>query len=49
MDILNHFIDFMTCEMWWRTLLLGVSLEYSVGITCTLFFVARSNIESLFL
>jgi hypothetical protein len=27
MDILNHFIDFMTCEMQWETHLLSVTIE----------------------
>jgi hypothetical protein len=27
MDILNHFIDFMTCEMWWRTPPLSVTIQ----------------------
>jgi hypothetical protein len=27
MDILNHFIDFMTCEMQWGTPLLGITIE----------------------
>jgi hypothetical protein len=27
MDILNHFIYFMTCEMRWETSLLGVTIE----------------------
>jgi hypothetical protein len=27
MDILNHFIDFMTCEMQWGMPLLGVTIE----------------------
>jgi hypothetical protein len=27
MDILNHVIDFMTCEMWWRTPPLSVTIE----------------------
>jgi hypothetical protein len=26
-DILNYFIDFMICEMQWRTPLLGVTIE----------------------
>jgi hypothetical protein len=28
MDILNHFIDFVTCEMRWRTPLLNVTIEW---------------------
>jgi hypothetical protein len=32
MDILNHFIDFMTCEMQWGTPLLGVTIELIVHI-----------------
>jgi hypothetical protein len=61
MDILNHFIDFMTYEMRWGTPLLGitielifhiqtgVSLEYSVNVPYTLVFVTHLNTESLFL
>jgi hypothetical protein len=32
MDILNHFIDFMTCEMQWGTPLLGVTIELILHI-----------------
>jgi hypothetical protein len=27
MDILNHFIDFMTCELRWGTPLLDITIE----------------------
>jgi hypothetical protein len=32
MDILNHFIDFMTCEMWWRMHLLDLTIELILQI-----------------
>jgi hypothetical protein len=28
-DILNHFIDFMTCEIWWRTRPLSLTIDWS--------------------
>jgi hypothetical protein len=45
MDILNHFIDFMTCEMWWRMPLLGVTIEL---ILYTLKLVFHWNVASMF-
>jgi hypothetical protein len=44
MDILNHFIDFMTCEMWWRTPLLSVTIEL---ILHTLKLVFHWNLASM--
>jgi hypothetical protein len=32
MDILNHFLDFMTYEMRWRMTLLGVTIELILHI-----------------
>jgi hypothetical protein len=32
MDILNHFINLITCEMRWRTPLLGLTIELILHI-----------------
>jgi hypothetical protein len=32
MDILNHFVDFKTYEMWWRMPHLGVTIELILQI-----------------
>jgi hypothetical protein len=32
MDILNHFIDFITCEIRWRLPLLGLTIELILHI-----------------
>jgi hypothetical protein len=44
MDILNHFIDFMTCEMRWRMPLLSVTIEF---ILHTLKLVFHWNVASM--
>jgi hypothetical protein len=44
MDILDHFIDFMTCEMQWRMLLLSVTVEL---ILYTLKLVFHWNVASM--
>jgi hypothetical protein len=45
MDILNHFIDFMTYEMRWRMPLLDVTIEL---ILHTLKLVFHWNVASIF-
>jgi hypothetical protein len=45
MDILNHFIDFMTYEMHWRMPLLCVTVEL---ILHTLKLVFHWNVASMF-
>jgi hypothetical protein len=44
MDILNHFIDFMTYEMRWRMPLLDVTIEW---ILQTLKLVFHWNVASM--
>jgi hypothetical protein len=44
MDILNHFIDFMTCEMRWRKPPLSVTIEL---ILHTLKLVFHWNVASM--
>jgi hypothetical protein len=44
MDILNHFIDFMTREMRWRMHLLNVTIELTLH---TLKLVFHWNVESM--
>jgi hypothetical protein len=44
MDILNHFIDFMTCEIRWGTPLLGVTIELIFHILKRMFHL---NTESM--
>jgi hypothetical protein len=45
MDIINHFIDFMTCQMRWRTLLLDLTIELILHILKLLF---HWNVASMF-
>jgi hypothetical protein len=44
MDIVNHFIDFMTYEMWWRTPPLSVTIELIIH---TLKLVLHWNVASM--